>query len=55
MIVKRESGWIVAYSDDMSRELIRVKPPEGGFTWDEWERFRAHLVKVVAEREAKPN
>ena len=55
MIVRREGEWIVAYDDNLERELIRVKPPEGGLSQLEMEKFRAHLLKLIAERDAKPN
>lgn len=55
MIARREDEWLVYYCDDGVTELIRVKPPKGGFSMAEWEKFIAHLKKELQAKELGAN
>ena len=41
-VTKTDDGWLVFVIGD--REVIRVKPPNGGFTQAELESFKRHIV-----------
>jgi hypothetical protein len=50
VVRERSDGWIDLVEQDTGRAILSVKPPEGGFTVEEVERFRTHLLQLVAEK-----
>ena len=55
MIVRKDGDWLIYLQDDGATEIIRVKPPKGGFTMAEWEKFVDHLKKELQAMELGPN